>query len=414
MPSMSTFNAFMNATGPSFLTGPEDVVNEAVKQTYILARFLRGADMATTLQGGSDIRDSIMFDEQSTAQWYSPNATFTPTNPQVLTNWKAYWRFKVDHMSWTDQEIELQVPEGMTQSARHQVFKKIKFSKEQRLWTSLLNSMENDLWRAAETADMEAETGQVAYSLPAFINDFTNGLFYSGATPTGKTAWTTKQNINPVTETRWKSQLAGLPASGTVPGSTNLFYDSSTPNEADAGDRNIIQTFDYAWMLTKFQAPPTKQEYFENATLNKQFIACSFRGQGIYMDLLRASQDTYVTSGRQDPAFVNPSYAGIDVIRVQALNSAALYPAETLTDPLVAEMPGTGVGEASGPRYYWINGNYIRPIFHSRRYMVKGPVKDHRDQPFTKVQYVDVWMNVVARSLQRHALVSPIDEPYLG
>jgi hypothetical protein len=413
-PSMSTFSSFMNATGPSFLTGPEDVVNEAVKQTYILGRFLRGADMAATLQGGSDIRDSLMFDEQTTAQWYSPNATFTPTNPQVLVNWKAYWRFKADHMSWTDQEIELQVPEGMTATARHQIYKRIKHLKEQRLWTSLLNSMENDLWRVPEAADMEAETGQVAYSLPAFLNDFTNGLFYSGATPTGKTAWTVKQNINPATETRWKSQLALLPADSLEPASTNLFYDSSTPTEADSGDRNIIQTFDYAWMLTNFQAPPTKQEYFENNTLYKQFIACSFRGQGIYMDLLRASQDTYVTSGRQDPAFTNPSYAGIDVVRVAALNQALLYPAETLTDPLVSEMPGTSVGEASGPRFYWINGNYIRPIFHSRRYMVKGPVKDHRDQPFTKVQYVDVWMNVVARSLQRHALVSPVHEPYLG
>lgn len=408
MPSMSTFSAFMNATGPSFLTGPEDVVNEAVKQTYILGRFLRGADMAATLQGGSDIRDSIMFDEQSTSQWYSPNATFTPTNPQVLTNWKAYWRFKVDHMSWTDQEIELQVPEGMTQAARHQVYKKIKFSKEQRLWTSLLNSMENDLWRVPETADMEAETGQVAYSIPAFLNEFTNGLFYSGATPTGKTAWTTIQNINPATETRWQTQGSALPA---APSGTNVTYNSSSPT-ASGASRNIIQTFDQTWMLTGFQAPPTKQEYFESPTLNKQVIACSFRGQGIYMDLLRQSQDTYVTSGRQDPAFTNPSYAGIDVLRVAALNTALLYPDDTATNPLRTEITAAAGAEDIGPRYYWINGNYIRPVFHSRRYMVKGPVKDHRDQPFTKVQYVDVWMNVVARSRQRHALVSPFGDIY--
>ena len=414
--TMSTFTTFMNITGPSFLTGPQDIVNEAVKQTYILGRFLRGSDMSRVLQGGSDIRDSVMFDEQSSASFYAPNATFTETNPQVITNWKAYWRFYKDSMVWTDQELELQIPEGVGTPTRHQIYKRIKYQKEQRLWTSMLNGMEDNLWAVPVAADMEAETGLDAYSIPAFLNEFQNSLFYSGWTPTGATAWTVKQTVNPAIENRWR--MGGYDENangfrGTQVTSTNTLYNSASLT-ASGGNRNILQAFDQAWMYTKFIPPPTKQEYFENAALNKQFIACSFRGQGIYVDMLRTSQDAFVTSSRQDPAYVNPSYAGVDVVRIHALNDALLYGAETATDALVSELPGAGVGEASGPRYYFINGNYICPTFHAKRYMVKHPAMRHRDQPFTTVQYVDTWYNLNCRSMQRHTIVAPSadDEPY--
>ena len=101
----STYTQFMRLTGPSYLTGPEDIVNEAVKQTYLLGRMLRGTDIAKTLQGGADIRDEVLFDEQSTYQNYHPNEVLTPTNPQTGASWTAQWRYGVDHMSWTDQEI---------------------------------------------------------------------------------------------------------------------------------------------------------------------------------------------------------------------------------------------------------------------------------------------------------------------
>ena len=101
--ALSTFNDFVNVTGPAFLTSAEDVVNEAVKNNYILRRFIRGKNPSDIIQGGSTIRDTILFDEQSTFQFYEPNETFTWENPQVLTNWEINWRFAVDHMSWTDQ-----------------------------------------------------------------------------------------------------------------------------------------------------------------------------------------------------------------------------------------------------------------------------------------------------------------------
>ena len=412
--TMSTFTTFMNVTGPSFLTGPEDIVNEAVKQTYLLGRFLKGGDMGRILQGGTDIRDSVMFDEQSSASFYAPNATFAETNPQVVTNWKAYWRFYKDSMVWTDHELELQIPEGVGTPTRHAIYKRVKYSKEQRLWTSILNGMEEALWAVPIAADMEPETGLKAYSIPAFINEWTNGLFFSRTGTVYGTAWTVKQTINPTLETRWKPQLnIALPAaghSGTTISGSNLLYETDA-TEGPTGTatvtetRGLLQTFDLAWAKTKFMAPPTRQEYFENPALYKQVIVTSIAGQTYYMGKLRANQDTFVTAGRQDPAFINPMYAGIDVIRVAYLDDAPIYPADTEANAPVSEF--SSAAEDIGSRYYFINGNYLCPVFHTRRYMVKHPAMRHRDQPFTTVQYVDTWYNLVARSLQRHALVHP-------
>ena len=50
--ALSTFNDFVDTTGPSFLTSAEDVVNEACRNNYLLRRFLRGKGPDETVQGG--------------------------------------------------------------------------------------------------------------------------------------------------------------------------------------------------------------------------------------------------------------------------------------------------------------------------------------------------------------------------
>lgn len=50
--ALANFNDFMAATGPRYLTSAEDVINEAVKNTYVLSRFLRGRGSDKVIQGG--------------------------------------------------------------------------------------------------------------------------------------------------------------------------------------------------------------------------------------------------------------------------------------------------------------------------------------------------------------------------
>jgi hypothetical protein len=339
-----------------------------------------------------------MFDESSTFQFYKPNETFTWSQPQVLTEWSADWRFANDHMAFTDQQIELNFGPGMSQAHQRGVFKDLMKTIEMRAWTSMLNGIEDQLFKAPVAADMEAAAGDQPYSVPAFVNEETNGNFFSLATPTGSTPWTTVENVSGTNEANWRNQQA--------------FYDSATVND----DNNIISNFDDMFFLTKFQNPGTKEEYFENDDLFAQFIACSRKGINVYKQLMRESQDTYVTSSRQDPAYNMPQYSGIDLQYVDNLDSELLYAAETATAPLVAEVVATGVGEASGPRYYWLNGKYLHPVFHTTRYMQKHKAMRHPNQPYTTIVPMDCWYNIVCRSRRRQGIVSPLPtaEVYLA
>ena len=389
--TLSTFTDFMNSTGPAFLTSAEELINEAVKNKYLLRRFLKGSDMTRTLQGGSTIKDEIMFDENSTRQHYSPNDTFSWQHPQVLSEWSVSWRFTADHMSWTDQEIELNTGSGLGRSARHQAYKRLKRIKEMRLWTSFLNGMEDDLFAVPDRAQMEASTGEKPYSIPCFINGNANGTPRDAA----GAAWTSDQvmGLSGSANAKWKPQVVTYAedASGTV--SDNLF-----------------NAFDEMFHKVRFDQLPTREE-FSDGTSGAQFIACSLSGLTEYQNRLRASQDTFVASGRQDPAYTTPKYAGIDLVYVSNLDTAAVYNDDTAS-ALVVESSTTN--NNLGPRYYWINGKYISPIFHSERYMTRHPVMTHPNQPFTHVQVVDCWHNLVCRSRQRQGLVAPSNDHTLG
>lgn len=374
--ALSTFTDFVDTTGPSFLTSAEDVVNEACKNNYLLRRFLRGQGPSETIQGGSSIKDSILFDEESTFQYYEPNQTFTWENPQVIENWEIQWRFCVDHMAYTDAEVELNVGTGLARAARHTAYKRLKRIKEQRMWTSILNGMEDALFAVPSTGAMEATTGTRPYSLPAFVNEESNGL-YSG--------FTTVQGLNPSTYSKWVPQ--------------QKTYGETAVDNAD----NIISKMDELFLDVQFTPPPSHQEYFDDPSLNAMFIACSKAGQRIYTQLLRSSQDTFVTASRQDPAYQSPKYAGIDLVHAPKLDEYAGY---TGGD-------GTELGATKqGPRYYFINGNYMKFVFHTTRYMYQHPAMRHPNQPFTTIVPVDSWYNFVCRSRQRQGILSPTGVEY--
>mgnify|MGYP003674623285 CR=1 FL=1 len=374
--ALNTFNDFMDTTGPSYLSGADQIVNEAVKNNYLLRRFMRGKGPSETVQGGQKIKDTIMFDDASTFQFYQPNDTFSWQNPQVLTDWEIDWRFSVDHMSWTDQEIELNTG-GQGRNSRHQTYKTLKRSKEQRLWTSLLNGCEDAIFAVPSQGDMEGAAGTKPYSLPCFITEYD-----SGGNPNG---WTDKiQNIDPDTEAKWHNQTVQATVGGTTAG------------KIDAAD--LFKAFDSLWMDVKFVPPPSHQEYFENPQMNAMFIACSKRSQIAYVAALRSSQDTFVTGSRQDPSYMKPQYAGIDVEYVSSLGSMAAYAG------------GTGIETDStieGPRYYFVNANYLKFVYHTSRYMHSHPTMRHPNQPFTTVKPVDSWYNLICRSRQRQGIVSP-------
>lgn len=381
--ALQVFNDFMTTTDSAILTDSSSIVNEAVKHNYLLRRFMRGKGPQEILQGGKSIKDTILFDEESTFQYYQPNETFTWQNPQVLTEWEIAWRFCVDHASWTDQELSLNTGGGMSKNARHRAYKDLKRSKMQRLWTSILNGMEDALFAVPNGAEMEVNSGTRPYSIPSFITEASDGL----PAGTGATSWsgsTTIQNISPTTYAKWDNQRSTYAAAA-----------------------NIFDAFDEMYLKTKFDAPPTRKEYFESDSLYRQFIACSRDGINKYQVQLRETGDRFITQSRQDPAFLKPTYGGIELEYVAALDTAAV---NLSGDAAVADGDAyatEGAATCDGARYWWINANYLTPVFHNQRYLTTHPVQTHPNQPFTHVMPVDCWYNLVCRSRQRQGVVSP-------
>ncbi|QDP54751.1 MAG: hypothetical protein GOVbin2833_40 [Prokaryotic dsDNA virus sp.] len=387
--ALSNFNDFMAATGPRYLTSAEDVINEAVKNTYVLSRFLKGKGMDKVIQGGKTINDVVMFSENSTYDHYQPNDTFTWTNPQVTETLEINWRFSVDHMSWTDQEVELNVGSGLSKDAQKVVYKRLKRIKEMRLWTSMLNGMENDLWKLPNESEMETASGKLPYSIPAFIEDNDGAAhvaFSSGAL----------QGLNVANQgSVYKNQVST--------------YDANDPDGIIGGGTgssdSLIAAFDEMFLKCQFIPPATKQEYFENANLGRQMIFTSRDGVNQYKRALRASNDSLISA--QDPAYNNPQYSGIDVIYVAALDTAAIYPNTYTGGTYTYHTEDSASAAYTGSRYYWINANYMTPIYHSRRYFEKHAPMRHPNQPFTSVQPVDCWWNVFCNSRQRQGVVRP-------
>jgi len=419
MPSITQFNDFMQSTGPSYLKSADAVINEAVKNNYVLSRLLKEKANETTVQGGTSIKDVIVFDDSSTYQKYEPNDVFTWRNPQVTDTLTAPWRFSMDHMSWTDQEIELNEGDAKV------MYKRVKRIKEMRMWTSMLNGMENDLWATTFGNYGNMETGgKEPYSLPAFITETVNSDLTFGERGGVPTGWTNILGINPVNDPRWTNQVSFYKRTGTandVPTTKNAGdYTGHNANASIA--RNVYSlfgAFDDMYQKVQFKAPLTQRQYFEETQFNRQMILCSKEGINLYKRSLRASNDMLVSA--QDSAYNTPTYSGIPVEYCANMDSAAIYPAvasgSTVNDDLAGRNGDTVLATGSefalntidkGARFWFVNGQYVTPIYHSTRYMKKHDVMRHPNQPFTWVQPVDCWWNVFCNSRQRHGIVAPI------
>lgn len=381
MPALVNFTDFVKLTGPVYFSGPDQFLNEAVKNTYTMTRFLKGKGVDKTFQGGDQIQDDVMFDEQTTFQNYHPNDPFTWVMPQVATEMSIDWRFSVDHMAWTDQEVELNG--DMSESAARVKYKSIRKKIEQRMWTSMINGFESKIWQDAngKTTDMESADGKEQFSIPSFITENTTNYHHNG--------WTTIQGIDPANETKWRNQVST--------------YDYDDPDDTDGDGDGLIDAFDEMVLKVRFIPPDFHKEHFEGQNLqaSRQAIYCSRGGLNLYKRMLRASNDTLVR--KQDAAYSNPQFDGIDLVYTAHLDTATI-------DYVGSGTSATELNASTdGYRYWWVNGNYLTPVFHSNRYFKKKEPfhLGAAGQPYTTVCPVDCWWNLFCHSRQRQGIVAP-------
>lgn len=361
MPSLAAFGDFIKSTGSKIVSSPQKIVNDATLNTYFIAQMLKGRDVAQTVQGGQTIKDVVQLTDAGTGVWYDPNEDMDIQNVDVQTSLEIRWRFHADHFTYTQQELELNSGDAQT------YLKNLAKSKRQARTTSTFNQLETALWAPASNADMELSTGKRPYSIPAFIT--TDGLAPSG--------FTTVAGINPSTVAGWRNQVET--------------YDPD--NVIDLWD-GLLMAMDKMFMKVQFEAPQGgPAEYFENDKLMKMKIATNLDGRALLSALTRDGNDRLVPADNLGWVAGNITYAGIPLQYVKALDTALVNSGAVIT--------------AGEPWFYYVNLNYLFPVFHANRYMKEEAPKDHPRQPFSKVCWSDTYLNYFCQSRRRQGIIVP-------
>jgi hypothetical protein len=432
MPALPTFQDYMAATGPVFLTNPKQVINEVQKRNYILSRLMKSNNMKDLVQGGNKIKDTILVGTSGSYRHYVPGSPVSYQRRDVTRTIEVDWRFSMASMVWSEHEIELNIGDNPSLDQAKVAYKNLKRIKEQDLWTEMLNGFENDLWATPNAALMEDASGTDPYSLPTHITeiDFFPASVgeWRGRLPIG---FSTLMGQSPDVVPEWSNQVVlydknrALTALNDAPATVVTSANAIHANGASSANREVhslFRAFDDMFLRCGYQAPDTQQEYFTQQDLNQQLIITSRAGQNDYRAALRAANDRLVSA--QDAAYGSPSYSGIPVRYASNLDTAAIYPRQAsgaaVADTLTArngiaqsacDNSGTEFGTDTvdkGARYYWVPAQFFRPVIHARRYMKVHKPLNSKEQPFDWAQNVDCWWNLFCRSRRRCGIIAPM------
>lgn len=389
--SMAGYLDFVNNTAPAFLSDTDQLVNEAQRQTYGLRWFLRGRKAKELLQGGETIRETALTSASPYTR-YKPNAVRSYTNNAFTTQYQMPWRFADSYKSWTDQEVMLQSKRGMTKRAVGEAWKKMDDVKTKAAWTGIMNGLEDDMFGTSphnlQTSIEDGAGGDRMYPLLSLITEDTTDYHPAG--------WTTIHNVDPATESTWRNQV-------------ERYYNP----DYLTGENSLHNAFGRMWNKINWVTPPMMDSEFTKTNPVSHMILTSNKGTIAYRNMLLSLNDR--THGPQSPWYPNPDFNGVPVLYVKALDTVAAYLTSSAT--YVAEDDSSLLNDGTawaastdwtrGPRFYWVDTEYCRPVFHDARYFTMEKAMNSRDQPETWTQRLVVWGNFITTSRQRLGVVGP-------
>ena len=374
---VSAFGQWVNLTREAPLTNADDIVNDAAKRNYFFGRLMknRGADVIRDAAGQYFV-DKIKLTDSGGFINYQPGDERTYSRTNTSKTIQIPFRFHENSTLYTQAEVMFN--DGKDQET---IWKNFKRSLMQDLYTAHWNGLESRAWARPDGDIMEpnSATPGLMYSIPAFITENENG-----STPYLAPGWgsqTTLQQVNPGTESNYRNAV--------------IRYDHTAPY----GSSGIFQAMDNMMLTIRFDPPPSKSEYFENADLNRLMIVTNKNGVNVYSQGLRESNDQ-TRAGPQDPSYGKPQFKGIPIEYAAQLD-------EALLDETTGVYSGTAYPDGK-PRYFFINGNYLFPVFHKSKMMdLVGPIDGGAARPDTEVLLLDTWCNFVCRSRKRQGIIAP-------
>lgn len=381
----SVFSNWLNLTRETRILPAEDIINDAMQQTYLIGEMVKGVDPTSIVKAGKFISERIRLTNVGNYQHIVPGQERTPTRGTTVITWNGPWRWSENSMPYTEDEIELNGPGDMLAC-----FKNFKTSLMTDLKSEHLNGMEADLWAVPDQGNMEAgSTGSGAvrpglpYSIPTFITEAVTSGVPTGLPPANNGTFTTVEGISPATYPNWANPVGQ--------------YD---PNDLGNENTGLFAAFSTVRRAVEFKIPGGYEKYMENDDLRKMKICTNADGQNVYEQRLAAVNDL-TRAGPQDPAYGNPQYRGIPVEYIATLDTALLEQNPIGTYTTAAYAPGR-------PRYFFVNCKYIRPVYHPAHFMQEtDPISGGMKQPDTYAIFVRSRWNLICLSRRRNGIVRP-------
>ena len=392
---MDLFTDFILATGPADIGGAQGLQNLISRNSYSLKWMVQGGPGVKMCQGGSSIRGDVMIREVSTYTTYKPQDKQTWSNPQVTENYSCPWRFSLDHISWTDQEIMLNNATGpeYKDDVRIQAFIDMRKKVNMRGVTSLIHGMEDEMWALPDYDEMELTAGSGVQSLPLFSNEISgaNGAGLYASYQSGNGGADTVQGIDKTTYSAWDNARASYAAVG------------------QHATSHLFEAFDDVFMEVQYEKMPGIGAEYTDPISKPYVVATQKDGVIFFKRSLRLNQDWY-RHGPDDPKY-GAQFDGTQIEWIKALDTAPIYPtvtaaADTSTHTTYGAYDST-TNTTGGPRYHVLDFMTLHKICHSQRFFTYLPNKRPSNQATTNILPIDSWHNNFCRDLRRQACVYP-------
>ena len=405
---MDFFEDFIKGTTEADIDSADSFRNLLTKHSYYLRYLVNGGPGQKMVQGGASIRGDVMIREVSTFGNYKPGQKHSWVNPQVMENYTCPWRFSLDHMGWTDQEVMLNNTTGIefTEDVRVMAFIDIYEKIRARCITSLITGMEGQSFTMPIYSEQELSSGNEVQSMALFSNELPTGLYYSYKTAGGGTD--TVQGINKLTYPAWDN--------------ARVAYDYVGANGTDAPATGakvfLFDAMDEIILDLQYDKMPSIGASYSDEPSKPKVCVTQKKGVTNFNRTLRINQDWF-RHGPDDPAY-GAMFDGIHMFRVDVLDDAPIYPTGENV-PNGSETGNTystwndtvnqtvGVGEAGndGPRYHFQDFDTLHKVTHNQRFFTFLKQKDPSNQATDHVLPIDSWHNNLCRDIRRQGLVYP-------
>ena len=393
---VTSYSDFVKDTGPFIYSSPTEMINDAMRQKTMFKWLMKGRKASDVVQGGQYIQDVLLLRDKATAENYNPGDSGTPTQPQVQTVQTEYWRWSRDHMAWQDEVVELNAAQ-LSAKARFQKYKDFKRVLNQSFWTSYLNFLDSKFWQTSQGstqyAAMEGAAGTEQKSILSFISE--NNTTYA---PIG---WT---NIH------------GVPAATTNYTNQIRRYDYADLRDANKRNNGLLDAFQRMYNDLQWDSPGIKDEFFTESDPRRNVIICSKFGHALACKVMREENQLLRKSPSDNDAGIDgPVFLGIPIEFHQDLDTVLHYPKNGTYYSEMDSTLGTSWSYtnssthdyARGPRFYWLDWNYLRGWFNDTfHFKMDGPMS-HMNTPGTYVSWVRTGWNLFCRSRKRLGVVSP-------